>query len=146
MIKAIFSDKLTENKKGQKVIILIKKYTDHSANERTYLAWVRTSIAIMAFGFLIEKFEIYISYIGKALDDKNNFQSSLSAELVGLSLFLVGIFIIVMATIRFFMNKKDIESDEHISYNIKVTNIILSSLIILMSIFLFFYLGEQIIN
>ena len=37
---------------------MIKRYTDHSANERTYLAWIRTSIAIMAFGFLIEKFDL----------------------------------------------------------------------------------------
>lgn len=69
---------------------MIVKYTDHSANERTYLSWVRTSIAIMAFGFLIEKFELYIVYIGKAMNDEKNFQPSISAELVGLSLFLYG--------------------------------------------------------
>ncbi|MBJ6609376.1 MAG: DUF202 domain-containing protein [Candidatus Thiothrix moscowensis] len=26
---------------------MIKRYTDHSANERTYLAWIRTAIAIL---------------------------------------------------------------------------------------------------
>jgi putative membrane protein len=31
---------------------MIERYSDHAANERTFLAWVRTSIAIMAFGFL----------------------------------------------------------------------------------------------
>ena len=123
---------------------MIKKYSDHSANERTYLAWIRTSIAIMAFGFLIEKFEIYISYIGKAIGDEKNFQPSLSAELVGLSLFLVGILIIITATIRFFMNKKAIESEDTISYSVKKTNILLSALIILMALFLFFYMANQI--
>jgi inner membrane protein YidH len=29
---------------------MIKNYTDHSANERTFLAWVRTAIAIVGFG------------------------------------------------------------------------------------------------
>jgi putative membrane protein len=26
------------------------------ANERTFLAWIRTGIGIMAFGFVVEKF------------------------------------------------------------------------------------------
>jgi putative membrane protein len=29
---------------------MIKNYTDHSANERTFLAWVRTAVAIVGFG------------------------------------------------------------------------------------------------
>jgi putative membrane protein len=28
---------------------MIKRYSDHAANERTFLAWVRTAIAVMAF-------------------------------------------------------------------------------------------------
>ena len=30
---------------------MIERYGDHAANERTFLAWVRTAIAVMAFGF-----------------------------------------------------------------------------------------------
>ena len=30
----------------------------HMANERTFLAWIRTSIGIMAFGFVVEKFAL----------------------------------------------------------------------------------------
>jgi uncharacterized membrane protein YidH (DUF202 family) len=32
---------------------MITRYSDHAANERTFLAWVRTAIAMMAFGFVI---------------------------------------------------------------------------------------------
>lgn len=32
----------------------------HMANERTFLAWIRTSIAIMAFGFVVEKFALFM--------------------------------------------------------------------------------------
>ena len=125
---------------------MIKKFTDHSANERTYLAWIRTSIAIMAFGFLIERFDIFILYIGKSIGNEQDFQSSLSAEFVGLSLFLVGILMVVTATIRFFKHKESIDLDETIPYNIKKTNILLSILIVLLAIFLFFYMGSQILN
>ncbi len=33
---------------------------DHLANERTFLAWVRTSVAIVVFGFAIGRFAIAI--------------------------------------------------------------------------------------
>ncbi|MDM8557208.1 DUF202 domain-containing protein [Candidatus Parabeggiatoa sp. HSG14] len=123
---------------------MITRYTDHSANERTYLAWIRTSVTIMAFGFLIEKFDLFISYIGKVVGDEEHFQASLSAEIVGLGLFLVGILLIVTATVRFFTYKKHIESETLLPYNVKKINMLLSSLMILLALFLFFYIAHQI--
>ena len=125
---------------------MIKHYTDHAANERTYLAWIRTSIAIMGFGFIIEKFEIYISQIAIGIENEKHLQASLSAELVGLGLFLIGIFIIVIATWRFFMFKEAIDAEDTIPYSVKKTTIILSVLITLMALFLFFYMGNQIFS
>jgi putative membrane protein len=125
---------------------MIKRYTDHSANERTYLAWIRTSIAIMAFGFLIEKFDLFISYLGKAVGDEAHFKPSLSAELVGLSLFMVGVMIVVTSTVRFFMYKKFIEVEEFIPYSVKKTNLLLSALMICIALFLIIYIVNQIIK
>lgn len=123
---------------------MIKRYTEHSANERTYLAWIRTSIAIMAFGFLVEKFEIFMSYSGRAMGDEKHLHSSLSAEMIGLSLFLVGILVIIAATVRFFLHKSAIESEEDIPYNVKRTNVLLSLLMVFMAVFLLLYLWQQI--
>jgi putative membrane protein len=39
--------------------MVIRDYADHAANERTFLAWLRTGIAVVAFGFLIEKFDLF---------------------------------------------------------------------------------------
>jgi putative membrane protein len=39
---------------------MIKNIVDHSANERTFLAGVRTAIAVMAFGFIVEKFDLFL--------------------------------------------------------------------------------------
>lgn len=123
---------------------MIKRFTDHSANERTYLAWIRSAVAIMAFGFLIEKFDLFISYIGKAIGDEEHFQPSLSAELVGLGLFLVGVIVIIISTARFFTYKKAIESDETSPYSARKTKLFLSSLMISLGLFLLFYLGHQV--
>jgi putative membrane protein len=37
---------------------MTRGYGDHAANERTFLTWVRTGIAIVVFGFVIEKFNL----------------------------------------------------------------------------------------
>lgn len=37
-----------------------KTISNHLANERTLLAWVRTGIGIMAFGFVVVKFSLFI--------------------------------------------------------------------------------------
>jgi putative membrane protein len=48
--------------------LLDKKPTDHLANERTFLAWIRTSLGIMAFGFVIEKFSIFVKEFANFLN------------------------------------------------------------------------------
>ena len=35
----------------------------HQANERTMLAWIRTGIALMAFGFAIARFGVFLRQI-----------------------------------------------------------------------------------
>ena len=46
---------------------MIERYSDHTANERTFLAWVRTAIAIMAFGFLVQKFDLFLRIAASSL-------------------------------------------------------------------------------
>ena len=37
-----------------------KNLNDHLANERTYLAWLRAGIGVMAFGFVVVKFSLFL--------------------------------------------------------------------------------------
>jgi uncharacterized membrane protein YidH (DUF202 family) len=36
---------------------MIANYTNHAANERTFLAWIRTGLAVAAFGFFLNACE-----------------------------------------------------------------------------------------
>src|SRR6202012_4941228 len=40
-----------------------KRVSDHLANERTFLAWIRTSIGIMAFGFVVVRFSLFVKQL-----------------------------------------------------------------------------------
>jgi putative membrane protein len=35
------------------------RYTDHAVNERTFLAWVRTAVAVAAFGGILARFDLF---------------------------------------------------------------------------------------
>ncbi len=41
---------------------------EHQANERTFLAWLRTAIALIGFGFAIARFGLFLSQINVAMD------------------------------------------------------------------------------
>jgi hypothetical protein len=40
---------------------MIRSYTDHAANERTFLAWIRTGLVIMALGFVMERLDLLLA-------------------------------------------------------------------------------------
>nr|QDF42230.1 DUF202 domain-containing protein [Bradyrhizobium symbiodeficiens] len=86
---------------------MIERYSDHAANERTFLAWVRTGIAIIAFGFVVEKFNLFVRTIAEA--SRTDIGSRLQLDRFtgpfshydGLVLILIGIAIIMISLIRF---------------------------------------------
>lgn len=77
------------------------KVTDHLANERTFLAWIRTSLAIMGFGFVVERF-------GLLLRNDVPIPNHYSA-LVGITLTVLGVVVMVVALLNFLQARKAIE-------------------------------------
>ena len=85
----------------------------HMANERTFLAWVRTSVAIMAFGFVVEKFSLFVKqmgyYLGKeAVPPQPGYSGIIGIVLVGL-----GVIMGILAFIRYKAVEKQIEDDTY---------------------------------
>ncbi|MEM8954886.1 MAG: DUF202 domain-containing protein [Verrucomicrobiota bacterium] len=91
---------------------MIKRFTDYAANERTYLAWVRTAIAILLLGFAIEKLDIFFDQVAQQVSsDQKNVRPSIEGEVTGLAIIAVGTFLIIGATIRFRHLQKLIASE-----------------------------------
>jgi putative membrane protein len=81
---------------------VINRYSDHAANERTFLAWVRTAIAVMAFGFLVEKFDLFLEVAAVSLGGRAiPHTGQLAGNVAGLLLILLGGAMMVIAAIRF---------------------------------------------
>jgi inner membrane protein YidH len=84
---------------------MITGYSDHAANERTFLAWVRTGIAVIAFGFFLEKFNLFLRTIAAAAVGEQAAQLARLSGRVGsydgLLLIFGGVALVVLATARF---------------------------------------------
>jgi putative membrane protein len=99
-------------------VSMIRGYSDHAANERTFLAWVRTAIAVIAFGFVIEKFDLFVLTVANAnsLDAERRLQlERLSGPLGrydGLALILFGLVLVVVAATRFVRTERLLDDQE----------------------------------
>jgi putative membrane protein len=92
---------------------LISRYSDHAANERTFLAWVRTAIAVMAFGFLVEKFDLFLEITARSLGGSPPSSLTQTAgDIAGLLLILLGGAMIVISTLRYRRTSRDIDHAE----------------------------------
>jgi len=124
---------------------MIKRYSDHAANERTFLAWVRTAIAVMAFGFLIERFDLFLRYLAPQLAQRQvtsqfAFHGQAFANWAGLAFIVLGVTMIVRAGLRFRKTAKEIESDAEVAGPGERFDLALAALIGLLGASLFLYM------
>ena len=124
---------------------MIPRFTDHAANERTYLAWVRTAITVMAFGFLLERFDILIAYVSRASGGPLPHLHVRASEWLGLLLLLFGAAIVLLGSMRFQKNRKAIDDHASLPHGNTRLEQVLSWLLIAMAIFLVIYVAQQVI-
>jgi putative membrane protein len=126
---------------------MIERYSDHAANERTFLAWVRTAIAIMAFGFLVAKFDLFLRIEGaNAAARTAPGGGGFVGDVAGLLLFLLGGVMMVLATIRFRVTARDIAAAEVRPGPGERTDLLLIGLLLLLGVTLFVYLAYTVIS
>ncbi len=114
----------------------MKRYTDHAANERTWLAWIRTAIAIIAFGFIIERFEMFSAYIGSPRLQEATELATRGFNPLALILVCSGIAVIVFATARFLRHQRMIEENSDGSYRAGPAVVGLAALLVLVALVL----------
>jgi putative membrane protein len=119
------------------------------ANNRTFLAWVRTSIGIMAFGFVIERFNLFIKQISLVLLQIDPTQALFksfhlngnTSSYLGAILVLTGAVICLLAFVQFLQDQKKIGSENYQPSNWLYA--ILTGVILLVGLFLAFYLNQN---
>jgi len=124
---------------------MIDKFSDHAANERTFLAWVRTGIATIAFGFVVEKFNLFVRTIAEANapDAATRLRlerfSGAFSHYDGLVLILFGMAIIMLSLVRFIRTSRWIDDQRsHAAGGIRAelaVSVILALIVMTMTVY-----------
>ena len=127
---------------------MIQNYSDHAANERTFLAWIRTAIAVMAFGFLVAKFNLFLAFAARSFErgagPPRMAHMSGFGDLAGLLLIAAGTFMVIVAAMRFVRTGRAIDSPQrHVSG--ARADLLLAALMLVLGIAMMLYLAETLI-
>ncbi|WP_442753861.1 YidH family protein [Methylocystis sp. JAN1] len=121
---------------------MIRDYANLAANERTFLAWIRTGVAIIALGFVIERFNLFLlamaTEAGAATTTLPGFHrlSSPTGRYGGMALVGAGVLLIAVATIRFLHTARLLEDEvAHRPQKTHATLVLLSGVVLCVAAF-----------
>ncbi|GAB2982215.1 DUF202 domain-containing protein [Mucilaginibacter puniceus] len=86
----------------------VPNVADHLANERTFLAWIRTSIALMGFGFVVVKFSLFVKQLSLMLADKTVVPGKGFSAYIGISLVIIGAATALIGFLRYRQIRKQL--------------------------------------
>lgn len=112
---------------------------DHLANERTLLAWVRTGVGIMAFGFVVVKFSLFTNQLAAMVGRKDIAATRHGySGFIGISLVVLGALSLVLSFIKYRQTEAQLLQNRYKTNSTLIFMLILA--IFVMSIFLIWYL------
>jgi putative membrane protein len=95
---------------------MIANYTDHAANERTFLAWIRTGLAAAAFGFFLIKLDIFVDALGgrRISHLPAEHAGAAAARYAEMAMIAIGTVVIARSSFAFERTRRAIDRDEFI--------------------------------
>lgn len=119
---------------------MIQDYTNIAANERTFLAWVRTGIAVIALGFVIERFNLFLLAVagdaGVANLGRFHRLSGPAGRYGGTVLVGAGVVLIMVSAVRFLQTERLLEDGgAHTARATRFTLLTLSFLVMAVAAF-----------
>ncbi len=126
---------------------MIRNFSDHAANERTFLAWVRTAIAVMAFGFLVARFNLFLKIAAQSLAGGGRavpVPGGVFGGAAGIVLIAAGTMMVAVAAARFVRTGRAIDSAEPRADGARV-DLALAGLMVVLGIALVLYLGHTLL-
>ncbi len=117
------------------------KSREHLANERTFLAWIRTSIAFMGFGFVIVKFTLFLKQLSILLENTDISTKGYSA-IIGVTMVAIGVVIAVLSFLQYRKNYRQLQDGNFVSST--KLSLLITLIIIIGGIILIIYLLRSI--
>lgn len=110
---------------------------DHLANERTFLAWIRTGIAMMGFGVVIARLR-YLFPAGELLPPSRGI---VHAANIGLMFAGIGLLMVVISFLRYRAVQQQLREQRYRSSDTLL--LLLTGVIAILGILIIFYLVQS---
>ncbi|WP_026691272.1 YidH family protein [Alteribacter aurantiacus] len=105
----------------------------HLANERTFLAWIRTALALKGIGFLATSL-----HFTTLLHEHYSYTMAIT---ISIASFLAGVFIIVTAIFLYLRNRKAINAQQFTSSNVVIVSTGVVVVLVLFLLLTYFLTG-----
>jgi inner membrane protein YidH len=110
------------------------------AAERTFLAWIRTSLALMAFGFVVSRFGLFLRVLESSSGQRVSEPSALSLPL-GVFLVLLGVIVDIFAAWRHVRYVRAIDQGLPTTGRLSTLAVALAVILAVLGLVMAFYLG-----
>lgn len=114
---------------------------DYLANERTFLAWVRTSVGIIALGFVVVKFSLFVKQLSLVVGNGSNQHPHGYSGAIGIFLVASGAITSGLAYISYRRTEKQLREGKYQHSSLLIT--LLTVFIFLVSLMVIVYLVQS---
>ena len=87
--------------------------SEHLANERTYLAYLRTSISLISFGITINRFSLYLIQSDKVPERALSHWTMVGVGRLGFGMVVFGLVLVVWAPIHWMQVSRGIDQGDY---------------------------------
>jgi inner membrane protein YidH len=94
-----------QKQRHQATIDETKRATEYLANERTFLAWIRTSVAVISLGFVLARFSVWLRELSA---QRQVHRGGISLP-IGVAMMILGGALTILAAWRYHVVNRNIE-------------------------------------
>lgn len=120
-----------------------QKGSEHLAAERTYLAWIRTSISIISLGFVISKFGVWLRELAERLNPGMSMQRTSASLPIGIGMMVVGGALALLALWHFHLVNQAIEEGRVRANRVMVTTVAVTIALLVVAVILYLLLTTK---
>ena len=86
-----------------------KRGTEYLANERTFLAWIRTSVAVISLGFVLARFSVWVRELSAQRQPQVQVHRGGISLPIGVAMMILGGALTILAAWRYHVVNRNIE-------------------------------------